>query len=170
MWCITYWQEQKLLLEDPQGILDSVPIGAVWGFSPGLLCGTREVSLGHGVLWQVFASDVKQSIRYTRIMGTVKMTYRSLVFFCSNCVCSGVSRCLGNPPGGLCRWKTSGWDVRRHWGRWPCSRVYVLNWTSTLCSVGPEPPSLTNPSPSWTSLGLVGCVHILLSGEVNGTA
>ena len=88
----------------------------------------------------------------------VKVTYRGLVFFCSCLVLFGVSRCLGYPSGGLCRWRT---NERK--ARWPRHRVHVFGPTSTICAVRLEPPALTRLSPGWVSAGLAGRMHILLS-------
>jgi hypothetical protein len=79
-------------------------------------------------------------------MRVVKITYLGLVFCCVGLIIGDVSRRLGWPSGGLCRWRTNGWGWRGK-GRWTCLRVGVLRRPDGAISfVWVDPPDLAQSS------------------------
>ena len=72
------------------------------------------------------SSDAEQSFSYMRNMRTVKVTYWGRIFFCRCLYFFGVSRCLGYPSGGVCRWWSHVWGGRGRQIRWSRLRVCVL--------------------------------------------
>jgi hypothetical protein len=76
-------------------------------------------------LWACWSSDAESSFSYMRNMRTVKVTYWDRIFFCKCLYVFGVTRCLGNPSGGVCWRLEHVWNRRRRQVGWARLRVRV---------------------------------------------
>ena len=119
-----------------------------------------EVALRCRELWLALTSNVGRSIKDTRETGTVKLSYRDLFFFFAWLDCFGIGRYFKYTVGGLCRWRTNGWDVPMCKGRKFSPRIQAFSPASSIRLV---PPRASQFSCGPTKTGKVVGVYIPLS-------